>query len=96
MDGNTFVKSILAAMWMLNDVPRQMRKDLHTHLEIIRLLISDPKVFPSITFTPDQQKAICEAMCNQAAGTTDEVYIYTYDALTQQPDLKVTVATQET
>ena len=82
LDCDTFVKSILSAMWMLNDLPRSMRRELNSQLGVIWLLISDPKCFPSLTFTPEQQQHICKAL----SAYDDK---YTYHALLQTENLKV-------
>lgn len=88
IDCETFVKSILGAMWMLNDIPKTMRKNLHTQLGIIWLLISDRNCFPSIDFTSAQQQAICTALeaCNEGK---EHEFKYTYEALLQKTDLKL-------
>ena len=82
LDCDTFVKSILTAMWMLNDLPRSMREELNSQLGVIWLLISDPKCFPSLTFTPEQQQCVCEAL----SAYDDK---YTYQTLLQTENLKV-------
>lgn len=88
IDCETFVKSLLGAMWMLNDMPKTERKHLHTQLGIIWLLISDRHCFPSIAFTSLQQEAICDALeaCNEK---TQDEYNYTYETLLQKTDLKL-------
>lgn len=87
LDCDTFVKSILSAMWMLNDLPRTMRKDLDSQLGVIWLLMSDRNCFPSLAFTPAQQQGICEALvaCSPAGKSPK----YAYDALLQVNDLKL-------
>ena len=71
---DTFVKSILGAMWMLNDLPKNMRQNLDNQLGIIWLLISDQNCFPTIEFTASQQKAICEALaaCSDHKASLDD------------------------
>lgn len=91
IDYTTFVQSILAAMWMLNDLPRAMRKDLDTQLGLVWVLLSDPKCFPTLTFTAAQQEGICLALA-QASANKDE-FKFTYEALRELPDLKVREAT---
>ena len=72
---------------MLNDLPKPMRKDLDSQLGLIWLLISDPKCFPSIAFTPKQQQAICDAL--EKCSPPDKEFKYTYEALVQHAsDLK--------
>ena len=85
LDCDTFVKSILSAMWMLNDLPRAMRKDLDSQLGVIWLLISDRNCFPSLAFTPAQQQGICEAL----VACSGESPKYAYDELLQVNDLKL-------
>ena len=85
LDCDTFVKSILSAMWMLNDLPRAMRKDLDSQLGVIWLLMSDRNCFPSLAFTPAQQQGICEAL----VACSSESPKYAYDALLQVNDLKL-------
>jgi hypothetical protein len=88
IDYATFVNSILAAMWMLNDLPKPMRKDLEAQLGLIWVLLSDRKCFPSLTFSPEQQRGICLALA-AASGDTLQDFKFTYEALQQLPDLKV-------
>lgn len=87
LDCDTFVKSLLSAMWMLNDLPRAMRKDLHSQLGVIWLLMSDRNCFPSVAFTPAQQQGICEALV--ACSPAEESAKYAYDTLLQVNDLKL-------
>lgn len=72
IDTDTFVKTILAAMWMLNDLPRNMRKNIDNQLGIVWLLISDRQCFPNITFTALQQEAICKALASIKTTTNDD------------------------
>lgn len=94
IDSDTFVKSILGAMWMLNDLPKNMRKNLDNQMGIIWLLISDSKCFPTIAFTASQQEAICNALAscngsqNKREDEEEEVFKYTYEKLLQNPHLK--------
>ena len=81
IDCDTFVKSLLGVMWMLNDIPRPMRRELDTQLGLVWLLISDPTCFPSISFTEKQQRAICEAL--ERCSPSEKEFKYTYDALVQ-------------
>lgn len=92
IDCDTFVKSVLAAMWMLNDLPRAMRKDLNSQLGVIWLLISDQKCFPTLTFTPEQQEAICRAL--EASSDDPENFKFTYEAMVKNNDFK-TAGVQE-
>jgi hypothetical protein len=87
LDCDTFVKSILSAMWMLNDLPRAMRKDLDTQLGVVWLLMSDRNCFPSLAFTPAQQQGICEALV--ACSSVEDKPKYAYEALLQVNDLKL-------
>lgn len=87
IDCDTFVKATLSAMWMLNDLPRSMRKDLDSQLGVIWLLIGDRNCFPSLEFTSAQQEAICKALA--ASSPPDEEFKYTYEALMQMPNLKI-------
>ena len=85
IDSETFVKSILAAMWMLNDLPRANRRDLESQLGIIWLLMSDPKCFPTLHFTAEQQQAICQAL-EACHSPSPEPFRYTFDVLQQLGD----------
>lgn len=87
IDCDTFVKSLLAGMWLLNDLPRSMRKDLDSQLGVIWLLISDKKCFPTLQFTPEQQQAICQALRN--CSDNGEDFKFTYEAMLNNEDLKV-------
>lgn len=78
IDETIFVKSVLAAMWMLNDLPRGMRKDLDAQLGLIWLLVAEPKCFPCIKFTPHQAKAICDAL---EQNSNEPNFNFTYDAM---------------
>lgn len=93
IDCSTFVKSILAAMWMLNDLPRSMRKDLETQLGLIWVLISDPKVFPTLTFTRTQQQRICQALAEASQAGSE--FKFTFEALQNLTNIKVTSTIEE-
>lgn len=88
MDAEVFVKSILASMWMLNDLPREMRKDLHSQLGLIWVLLSEPKCFPSLTFTEPQQKAICQALEACSDRDRENDFPFTYEALLKYAERK--------
>lgn len=91
IDTDTFVKTIMAAMWMLNDLPRNMRKNLDNQLGIVWLLISDRQCFPNITFTASQQEAICKVLESIKKNANDEdpvTFPYTYEALVRNPTVK--------
>lgn len=92
IDADTFVKSILCCMWMLNDLPRHMRKDLDSQLGLIWLLLTEPKCFPSLQFTEEQQKKICEAL--QASSRTEN-FQFTYEALLNYEHRKVKEEVEE-
>jgi hypothetical protein len=81
IDTDTFVKSLLGIMWMLNDLPRPMRRDIDAQLGLVWLLISDPGCYPSIEFTTAQQQAICEAL--ERCSPPGKQFKYTYEALAQ-------------
>lgn len=86
-DSETFVKSILASMWMLNDLPAKMRKDLDSQLGVIWLLASDKKCFPTLTFTSEQQQAICRVL--EECSDKSQDFKFTYEAMLNNEDLKV-------
>ena len=88
IDAETFVKSVLACLWMSNDLPRNMRKDLHSQLGLIWLLLTESKCFPSIQFTKTQQKAICKAL-EQSADQSRGNFKFTYEELVKYEHHKV-------
>lgn len=79
IDPATFVKSLLGVMWMLNDLPRAMRRDIDAQMGLVWLLVSDPQCFPSITFSQEQAKAICDAL--EDCGPPTKKCRYTYEDL---------------
>lgn len=81
IDPATFVKSLLGVMWMLNDLPRAMRRDIDAQMGLVWLLVSDPQCFPSITFSQEQVKAICDAL--EDCGPPTKRCRYTYEDLVQ-------------
>jgi hypothetical protein len=103
IDAQRFVKSLLASMWMLNDLPRNMRKDLNSQLGLIWLLLSEKQCFPCLTFTEAEQRAICDQLVANSSqdGGGAEDFKFTYEALLKfdgrkvkiQPEAKDDVAT---
>lgn len=90
IDTERFVKSLLACMWMLNDLPRNMRKDLNAQLGLIWLLLCEPHCFPCLTFTEAEQRAICDELAANSSEADDAAnFKFTYDALLMYEGRKV-------
>lgn len=79
-------------MWMLNDLPKNMRKDLNAQLGLIWLLLSEKQCFPCLTFTEAEQRAICDELVANSCQDGAADFNFTYEALLKYEARKVKTA----